>query len=157
MYYFIRCSELLPITGSQQGAWNDIGLVNAQDADAFMINHGVTQEEIEEFHRLSKKFQSKLRIKVNVCGVSIIDGFAPPESQDVNVEEEQDQGQGRTFHKIYSSLKFWNWPAFENFRSWIAERRSRTTTLAPIPVYIVNNPHSNPYNNIYQSRPSYVK
>ena len=34
MYYFIRCSELLPITGSQQGAWNDIGLVNAQDADA---------------------------------------------------------------------------------------------------------------------------
>ncbi len=66
--------------------------------------------------------------------------------------------EGRSFGKIAAALKFWNWSAFENFRVWIEERRRRTTTMKPIPVYIVNNPHSYPYSNIYQSyRPSNVK
>ena len=59
----------------------------------------------------------------------------------------EQQGQGRTLGRIAGSLKFWNWPAFENFRQWIDERRRfdivyRTTTIQPIPVYLVNNPHS---------------
>lgn len=59
-------------------------------------------------------------------------------------------GQERTLGRITESLKFWNWPAFQDFRHWIEERRRRTTTIRPIPVYIVNNPngYSYPYNTI---------
>lgn len=76
-----------------------------------------------------------------------VDGLAPPSELD-NGEHEI---QGRTFGRIAQALKFWNWSAFENFRQWIEERRRRTTTIRPIPVYIVSNPDnfSYPYNNIY--------
>ena len=62
----------------------------------------------------------------------------------------EQQGQGRTFGSIAGKLKFWNWSAFENFRQWIDERRRfdivyRTTTIRPIPVYLVNNPNGPSY------------
>ncbi len=40
---------------------------------------------------------------------------------------------------VGNKLKFWNWSSFDHFRQWIYKRRTRTTTLATIPVYIVNN------------------
>ena len=60
------------------------------------------------------------------------DGFDIPTEEDA---------QGRSLGTLAGSLKFWNWSAIQSFRRWIQERRSRTTTLTPIPVYIVNNPH----------------
>ncbi len=56
----VRYSELLPIPIPQDG-WSDniSGSDDHQDstdADTFMINNGVTQEEIDEFHRLSTEF-----------------------------------------------------------------------------------------------------
>ena len=47
--------------------------------------------------------------------------------------------------------------AFDHFRNWIQDRRRQTTSIKPIPVYIVKNPDELfPYNDIYVSpRPSY--
>jgi hypothetical protein len=72
------------------------------------------------------------------------DGLAIPAEDEI-----EQQGQGRTLGNIAGKLKFWNWPAFENFRQWIEERRQfdivyRTTTIRPIPVYLVNNPINSP-------------
>ncbi len=53
--FCVRYSELFPIPVPQNG-WSDISSVDRQNADEFMINNGVTQEEIEEFHRLSTEF-----------------------------------------------------------------------------------------------------
>ena len=77
------------------------------------------------------------------------DGFVPPDP----TENQDTDGQGRSFGKIGESLKFWNWPAFDNFRHWIEARR--ITTIKPIPVYIVNNPDNSYSFNDITSRPSY--
>ena len=80
--------------------------------------------------------------------LSFTDGFIPIDNQD--------EGQGRSFGKIGEALKFWNWHAIDSFRHWIEERR--TTTIKPIPVYILNNPdESDSFNDIYVSsaRPPY--
>jgi len=75
-----------------------------------------------------------------------LDGYAITNDAD----EQQQQSQSRTFSNSIGKLKFWNWNSFDNFRKWIDERRrfdivyrtttSTTTTIRPIPVYIVSNP-----------------
>ncbi|EFX83340.1 hypothetical protein DAPPUDRAFT_301872 [Daphnia pulex] len=111
----LHSSYLFPLPGpSPQGMWSDVNSQCHTEEDAFMIAKDVTQEEIEEFHRSN--------------------GFVPADL----TENLDTDGQDRSFGKNGESLKFWNWPAFHSFRHWIEERR--TTTIKPIPVYIVNNP-----------------
>ncbi|KAK4036548.1 hypothetical protein OUZ56_028599 [Daphnia magna] len=137
--FYVQLSELYRIAGSQA---NEINTREDHTIeDAFMVANGVTQDEIEEFHRTN--------------------GFAAPSIGDGVVDQSTDdvqQSQVRSFGHAVEALKFWNWSAFDRFRLWIEERRRRTTTIKPIPVYIVNNPHESiPYNGIYASRPPYFK
>jgi hypothetical protein len=130
--------------------WSNVNSQDHTEEDSFMIAKGVTQEEIEEFHRLSmiSHFYSKIYVMLILILLSFTDGFIPTDNQA--------EGQGRSFGKIGEALKFWNWHAFDSFRHWIEERR--TTTIKPIPVYIVNNPdESYSFNDIYVSsaRPPY--
>ena len=67
-----------------------------------------------------------------------------------DIPREEDESQGRSLGTLVGKLKFWNWSSFDHFRQWIYERRTRTTTLAPIPVYIVSNPHNSPYYRPYK-------
>ncbi|XP_057379426.1 uncharacterized protein LOC130701461 [Daphnia carinata] len=137
--FFVQFSELFRISGSQA---NDINMREDHTIeDAFMVANVVTQDEIEEFHRAN--------------------GFATPSIENEVDDQSPDdvqQSQARSFGHTVEALKFWNWSAFDHFRLWIEERRRRTTTIKPIPVYIVNNPHESiPYNGIYASRPPYFK
>ena len=70
--------------------------------------------------------------------MSFSDGYSVPSA-------DEEATEGRSLGKLLGGLKFWNWPAFDHFRQWIQERRSRTTTLAPIPIYFVPNPHVKPF------------
>lgn len=51
---YIQYSELLPITDSQPVLGNENYEDRMAEAD-FMAKYGVTQEEVEEFNRLSKE------------------------------------------------------------------------------------------------------
>ena len=50
----LQNSELSPLPGPRpQDMWSNVNSQDHTEEDAFMIAKSVTQEEIEEFHRLS--------------------------------------------------------------------------------------------------------
>lgn len=50
---YLHYTELLPIP-EPQTVWTNVNTGDRTAETEFMVNNGVTQEEIEEFHRLSK-------------------------------------------------------------------------------------------------------
>ena len=105
--------------------------------------------------------------------IIVTDGLLPPTAEN---EDCTDESQNRSFENFLLSLpsskgiaaaaigkraaaKFLiATSAFDHFRNWIQDRRRLTTTIKPIPVYIVKHPEDSlPYtNDIYVSpRPSY--
>lgn len=60
----LQISDLFPLPGPRpQELWSNVNSQDHTDEDAYMIAKGVTQEEIEEFHRSSMNITIEISLK----------------------------------------------------------------------------------------------